>query len=222
MTIRFIQAWNGYYPGKIVTNPNGGNSEATLVALGYAVTDLNGPDNTPVPVTGVINEVTRGIIYSGGGLALPGSYLGRSAVASSITDSPGQSTTESTLQTLVIPANTLGVNDGLEISVLYSCTNTAATKRIRGRFGGSVLWNLDLTTHLTFRQNFIIRNRNSLSSQVSQANSTTIFSPIGSVGVQSFTLDFAAEQTLTLTGQFPVAGTSLNTLAIEQYSVKLI
>lgn len=157
-----------------------------------------------------------------GGVIIPGGYLGRSAVVSSITDSPAQSTTESTLQTLVIPANTLGANDGIEISILYSCTNTAATKRIRGRFGGSVLWNLDLTTHLTFRQNFVIYNRNSQSAQVAQAASTTIFSPIGSVGVQTFTLDFAAEQTLTLTGQFPVAGTSLNTLAIEQYSVKLI
>lgn len=67
MTIRFVQAWNGYYPGQIVTNPNGGNSEATLVALGYAVTDLNGPDNTPVPVTGVINEVTGGISFVSGG-----------------------------------------------------------------------------------------------------------------------------------------------------------
>ena len=181
------------------------------------------PVCTDGPVALATDPLTGGVLLIGsGGLVMPGSVLGRSGIASSITDSPAQSTTESTLQTLVIPANTLGVNDGIEISILYSCTNTAATKRIRGRFGGSVLWNLDLTTHLTFRQDFILRNRNSLSSQIAQAASTTIFSPIGSVGVQTFTLDFAAEQTLTLTGQFPVAGTSLNTLAIEQYSVTLI
>ena len=50
MTIRFIKSWNGYYEGQIVTSPNG-RSEADLVTLGYAVTDLDGPDNSPLPVT---------------------------------------------------------------------------------------------------------------------------------------------------------------------------
>lgn len=183
------------------------------VASGVAATDAVRADTDPV---------TGGVEISAGDIIVPGSYLARSAVASSITDSAGQSTTESTLKSLVIPANTLGVDDGLEISILWSCINSAATKRIRGRFGGTVLWNLDLTTHLTFRQNVILRNRGSRASQVGQANSTTIFSPIGSVGVQTFTVDFAAEQTLTLTGQFPVAGTGTNSLAIEAFSVKLI
>ena len=46
MTIRFIKSWNGYYEGQVVTNPNGGNTEAQLIALGYAVADLDGPDNS--------------------------------------------------------------------------------------------------------------------------------------------------------------------------------
>ena len=70
MTIRFVQAWNGYRPDQIVTNPNGGNSEATLISLGYAVADLNGPDNSPVPVTGVVNEVTGRISLSAGGQSI--------------------------------------------------------------------------------------------------------------------------------------------------------
>ena len=220
MTVRMSQSFNGYFEGQIVNL--GAVEEARLIALNFASADLNGPASDETLAKIKTDPLTGGSYVLANGLIMPGSYLGRSAVASSITDSPAQSITESTLQTLVIPANTLGVNDGIEISILYSCTNTAATKRIRGRFGGSVLWNLDLTTHLTFRQDFILRNRNSLSSQIAQAASTTIFSPVGSVGVQAFTLDFAAEQTFTLTGQFPVAGTSLNTLAIEQYSVTLI
>lgn len=51
MTIRFIKSWNGYYEGQIVTNPAGGNSEATLISLGYAVSDLDGPDKSGDPVT---------------------------------------------------------------------------------------------------------------------------------------------------------------------------
>ena len=46
MTIRFTKSWNGYYEGQIVTNPAGGNTEAQLIALGYAVSDLDGPDNS--------------------------------------------------------------------------------------------------------------------------------------------------------------------------------
>jgi len=45
MTIRFTKSWNGYYEGQIVTNPAGGNTEAQLIALGYAVSDLDGPGN---------------------------------------------------------------------------------------------------------------------------------------------------------------------------------
>ena len=61
MTIRFVQAWNGYYPGHIVTSPNGGQSEATLISLGYAVADLDGPDNSPVPVFAQTNSVCTSI-----------------------------------------------------------------------------------------------------------------------------------------------------------------
>ena len=46
MTIRFTKSWNGYYEGQIVSNPAGGNTEAQLIALGYAVSDLDGPDNS--------------------------------------------------------------------------------------------------------------------------------------------------------------------------------
>lgn len=179
-------------------------------------------DYTVSEASRLVSVDSSGYVLTGAGSVLPGSRLATSAVASAITDSPGQSTTESTLATLVIPALTLGVDDGLEIETIWSCTNTAATKRIRGRFGGTVLWNLDLTTHLVYRHTFKLRNRNSRASQVSQANSTTIFGPIGSVGAQTFTLDFAAEQTLTITGQFPVAGTSLNTLTLEEYTVRVV
>ena len=46
MTIRFTKSWNGHYEGQIVSNPAGGNTEAQLIALGYAVADLDGPDNS--------------------------------------------------------------------------------------------------------------------------------------------------------------------------------
>ena len=58
MTIRFVKSWNGYYEGQIVTSPNGGQSEAALIALGYAVADLDGPDNGALTVTATTNPLT--------------------------------------------------------------------------------------------------------------------------------------------------------------------
>jgi hypothetical protein len=60
MTVRFIKSWNGYYEGQIVTSPNGGNSEATLVSLGYAVYDLDGPGNNAA-----LSRQSKGIAVSG-------------------------------------------------------------------------------------------------------------------------------------------------------------
>lgn len=141
------------------------------------------------------------------------------ATQQSIVDSAGQATTESTLFTLNLPANALGEDDGLLIDLLWSCTNSAAAKRIRARFGGTVLFNVDLTTHLVFRQSVKLRNRNSRAAQVSQANSTTNFGPIGSVGAQNFTVDFGVAQALTITGQFPVTGSGSNTLTLEEVTI---
>lgn len=151
-------------------------------------------------------------------LLKPGNLLNM-ATPSTITDSVGQATTESTLLTLNIPAGALGANDGLLLDLIWSCTNTAAAKRIRSRFGGTVLFNLDLTTHLVFRQSIKLRNRNSQASQISQGNSVTNFGPIGSVAAQAFTVDFSVAQALTITGQFPVTGSSANTLTLEEATV---
>lgn len=141
------------------------------------------------------------------------------ATQQSIVDSVGQGTTESTLYTLNLPANALGDDDGLQLDIIWSCSNSAAAKRIRSRFGGTVLFNVDLTTHLVYRQSVKLRNRNSKAAQVSQGNSTTNFGPIGSVDVQSFTVDFSAAQALTITGQFPVAGTGTNDLTLEEVTI---
>ena len=144
------------------------------------------------------------------------------ATQQSIVDSVGQGTTESTLYTLNLPANALGEDDGLLVDIIWSCSNSAAAKRIRTRFGGTVLSNVDLTTHLVFRQQMKLRNRNSRAAQVGQGNSVTIFGPIGSVDVQNFTVDFTAAQALTITGQFPVAGTSANDLTLEEVTINAV
>jgi len=151
-----------------------------------------------------------------------GAFLLADGLSSGITDTAGQATTESTLKSLVIPAYLVNTSNGIEVEVLYSCTNSAAIKTIRGRFGGNVLWNLNLSTHLTEPFRFRLRNRGSYSSQIATPNSPTIYGQIGSVGVQTFTVDFTADQALTLTGQFGATGTGTNSVAIEEVTIRLI
>ena len=77
MTIRFTKSWNGYYEGQIVSNPAGGNTEAQLIALGYAVSDLDGPDNSfelAKFATDSSGNVT-GLVGPGGRPFFPPSYL---------------------------------------------------------------------------------------------------------------------------------------------------
>lgn len=81
MTIRFVQQWNGYSPDTIVTLA--GAEETRLIGLGYAVTDLDGPGNTPLPVTsttnltgGIANSSVGGVLTSQHYAANPSNNLG--------------------------------------------------------------------------------------------------------------------------------------------------
>lgn len=117
-----------------------------------------------------------------------------------------------------IPGNTLGPNSTLIARVKWSFTDpaTAATKRLRGRFGGTVLWNLDITTSVAFIQQYELSNRGSLASQIGSPNSTTSIGTFGSTNYQeSFTVDFATDQTFTITSQWPVAGAGTANITLE-------
>lgn len=124
------------------------------------------------------------------------------------------------LFTLDIPANTLGPNSSLRVRTLWTTPTSAATKRLRGRFGGTVLWNLDLTTHVSYPLEFILSNRNSLASQVAQANNLSWAVALASSAVQTFTVDFATAQQFTITAQWPVAGAGSNNITLESVMVE--
>lgn len=146
------------------------------------------------------------------------SVLGQQNIAVSKSDADANES--AALYSLLIPAGTLGANSMLRIRVLWTVPNSAATKRLRGRFGGTVLWNYDLTTNLSLPYEFIIANRNSLSAQISPPNSSTCFGVISSVGNQTFSVDFSTDQTFTVTAQWPVAGAGANNITLEQIAVE--
>lgn len=124
------------------------------------------------------------------------------------------------LFTLDIPANTLGPNSTLRVRTLWTVPSSAATKRLRGRFGGVVLWNLDLSTHLSYALEFVFSNRNSVSSQIAQGNNLSWAVALASTAVQTFSVDFSTAQQLTITAQWPVAGSGSNNITLESVLVQ--
>ena len=158
-------------------------------------------------------------LVSGAGALVPLSYvLGMQHTAQSKSDL--DSVESAALYTLDIPANTLGPNSVLRVRSLWTVPTGAAAKRLRGRFGGVVLWNLDLTTHVSYPLEFVLSNRNSLASQIAQANNLSWAAALASSAVQTFTVDFATAQQFTITAQWPVAGAGSNNITLESVMVE--
>lgn len=159
-----------------------------------------------------------GLDGSAGGAIASSFVLGKQHVAQ--TKSDADAAESAALFTLDIPANTLGANSSLRIRALFSCPSSGATKRLRGRFGGTVLWNLDLTTHVSYQLEFVLSNRNSLAAQIAQANNLSWAVALASSVVQTFTVDFATAQQFTITAQWPVAGAGSNNITLESVIVE--
>lgn len=131
-------------------------------------------------------------------------------------------TGEFTAATVAIPAGLMKPGSQLECTLLWNVPTGAAAKRLRGRFGGTVLFNIDLTTHESFLQRFVLVGRDSLSAQVASPNNASQDGTYASNELQTFTVDFTAAQSLTFTAQWPVAGAGSNAIVLEGYRVEYI
>lgn len=171
------------------------------------------------PVNNLVTLNAAGTALVSGDGTVPLSYLlGMQHTAQSKSD--GDAIESAALYTLDIPANTLGPNSVLRVRSLWTVPTGGAAKRLRGRFGGTVLWNLDLTTHVSYPLEFILVNRNSLASQIAQANNLSWAVALASSAVQTFTVDFATAQQFTITAQWPVAGAGSNNITLESVMVE--
>lgn len=117
-------------------------------------------------------------------------------------------TTEETLYTLVLPAKTIGINDTVRVSCIWSCTNNANVKTAKvylgaSQFGGAVAL-ASVAGGEVVRK---ITNRNAFASQVSTAS--TALGPVTSGTVGTFTVDTSLASTITVTSQKATAGDSL-------------
>lgn len=145
--------------------------------------------------------------------------LGQSAVAAALTGT----TSETTLATISVAANTMGVHGSIAFHSSWSYTNSANNKNLRlriGGIGGTVCMNYTLTTTATLVDLRYVANRNSASSQAVSASSG---GQTGGFGSSANTLpgpvtDTSAATTFVLTGQLANSG---ETITLESYRAEL-
>lgn len=206
-------------------------SEGGLVTLMRGGTYKLDVDNFTVP-TATMFAIGPGVSFQVAGVeSLLGSVFVH-RVASVAADTLGQRHTDTSwsdattgesdpaLYSLPIPKYSLGPNSTMEVDALLTVPSSGTTKTIRVRFGGVVLLNLGLTSHVSFRFNLRISNRNSLSAQIVTPNNATSFSNFASSAVQTATVDFATDQTLTITGQWGTSGAGSNNITLNSVIVK--
>lgn len=154
--------------------------------------------------------------FSGGGVGLKSvGALAQSAVPASVTGT----TIETVLATIVIPAGSVGSNGSIRILSLWSYTNSANNKVLKGVVGGTAFMSVTSTSTGSLQQETMLRNRGEQNSQVA-------FSPFfaGGIGVTanavlSSAVNFSVAQTMTLTGT--LSNTS-ETITLEGYTVEIL
>lgn len=151
----------------------------------------------------------------GRGLQSPGVRAQSSVTGMAVTGT----TNETTLASIIIPANMLGINGMLRITALWSYTNSANNKTLRVNFGGTTWFNQVQTTTASAQSMTMIRNRGAANSQVGYAISAG--SAFGSTSVANPTaaIDTTASQSITITGQLVNTG---ETITLESYTVEVL
>lgn len=210
-----VAVWAAWPSGSVVTSrqdianePMFLRATSTNGASTFSLTD--NPGVVATLIRDWASQSNIGTVYLLGQQTTPASWSDATAAESGA------------LYSLTIPAGTLNANAALKMRMLWTVPSSAAAKRLRGRFGGNVLWNFDLTTNLSLPFEFLLVNRNSVASQICQPNSNVSLGVVSSVGNQTFTIDFSTDQTFTTTAQWPVAGAGSNNITLEYCYVELM
>ena len=147
-------------------------------------------------------------------IAVPARTIGRSATALSHSGD----TTETTLATVILPANCMGKKGRVIISGVWSYPNSANTKTVRVKFGGTNYYFQGPTTNAGRRFQIEISNRDANDSQIGGPNSDgfSTGSPITS------SVDTTAAVTILFTAQLDAGGASAGeVITLESYKVVL-
>lgn len=131
-------------------------------------------------------------------------------------------TNENTLATISIPANSMGPNGFIRVTMLWTTDGNTNTKTMRVRFNNTVFWAIthSLATHLTGQALAIIRNRNATNSQVGMALNAAGISTGFNGAVITSAHDTTAALNLTITAQCTTSGS--DSIHLEAYEVEVV
>lgn len=130
-------------------------------------------------------------------------------------------TTENTLATISVPANTLGANGIIRVAMLWTTDGNTNTKTMRVRFNNTVFWAIthSSATHLTGQALAIIRNRNATNSQVGMALNVSGYTTGFNGAVITSSHDTTGALDLTITAQCVTSGS--DNIYLEGYNVEV-
>ncbi len=143
--------------------------------------------------------------------------LAKSGVAVPLTGG----TAETVFATIAIPANSLGLNGLLRVTMNFSCTANANNKTLRLRLGGAagtaIYTNIITTTTTGSFATVMMLNRNSTSSQISIASGSRSDNILTTQSPATAVVDMTASQDLVIAGQL---ANGADTLTLEAYVIE--
>ena len=142
-------------------------------------------------------------------------------ISSGVQASHTGDTLEHTFTTINIPANALGPNGMIRLTLNFSCTNNANTKTVRARFNGASgtqYLNSPLTSQARLHTPVFIYNRNATNSQIGGTNAGNQAGYGQSTSSQvTSSVDTTAATTIVVTGQLANAS---DTVTLESWSLE--
>lgn len=127
---------------------------------------------------------------------------------------------DTTLKTIAVAGNLLGINGGLRITVVWSRNSSGtASVTINTKFGGT-LWNTQspTTTALSARSQTQLQNRGAANSQVGTGTAQVNWGT-NTAAIVTAAIDTTTSQNILLTGQLSNTGDSV---CVESYTVEVL
>lgn len=124
-------------------------------------------------------------------------------------------TNETTLKTFTVPANTIGINGHLRITILVGGSGTNDTKTIRMKFGGTTFMTaVSVSANISGRFVIDIYNRGAANSQVG----AVVSNGFSSTAIVTAAIDTTLAKDIVITGQL---ANGSDAVSVEAYTVEI-
>lgn len=132
-------------------------------------------------------------------------------------------TTETALRTFTLPGGTMGPNDTLRITTRWTFPNSATTKVMRIRLGGTSCGHHTATTGTAaFTSQVNISNRDAANSQISAPGGSNVLLG-GHGGAFTFTaVNTAVDQDIAIQATWGTAGDGTANITLESVIIELV